>query len=171
MKTLIRLGAILAGYVLAFLVAWAAVALYVAATDSPERQAGAGMASFGDAFLFLVVFGLAALPSTAVALWALRPSRRFWAVLKFVVLGVAITALVTLLGYLGGRTEFAHPWLQSLAMLAPMRMLFAPPLGLLFAMSAVCAPDRSSRITLAIATLIEAAAFLSFVAILFGSVQ
>jgi len=59
------LVAVLAAASLAFLLAWGALALYVNASDSPQRQASAGMASFGDAFVFLGVFALAALAPTA----------------------------------------------------------------------------------------------------------
>lgn len=43
----------------AFLAAFA-VSIYVALTDSPDRQASSGMYVFGDSLLFLAVFGLAA---------------------------------------------------------------------------------------------------------------
>lgn len=169
MKPLSKLGLIAIGYALAFLLAEAAVAIYTAATDSPERQASAGMASFGDAFLFLCVFGLAALPPTAGALWALRPCRRLWGWLAALALGAALTGLAVLIAYLGWRGDAAAGPMQSLAMLAPVRMLFAPPLALLLAASAVCAPLRSARIALLLATLIEALAFIGFVVVLFGS--
>lgn len=168
MKPLSKLGLVALGYALAFLLAGATVAIYAAATDSPERQASAGMASFGDAFLFLCVFGLAALPPTAFALWALRPYRWVWFVLARIALAVAVSALAALTGYVGWRADAAHP-LQSLAMLAPLRMLLAPALAPLFAVSAICAPERSTRIALGLAVLIETAAFFSFVVVLFGS--
>jgi len=43
----------------AFLAAFA-VSIYVALTDSPDRQTSSGMYAFGDSLLFLAVFGLAA---------------------------------------------------------------------------------------------------------------
>lgn len=171
MKPLSKLGMVALGHALAFLLAGATLALCLAATDSPERQASAGMASFGDAFLFLCVFGLAALPPAAGALWALRPCRRLWGWLAALALGVALTGFAVLVACLGWRGDAADGPLQSLAMLAPVRMLFAPPLTLLFAASAVCAPLRSARIALVLATLIEALAFISLVVVLFGSVR
>lgn len=170
MKTLIKLGAILGGYVLAFLLAWVVLGVYVAATDSPERQASAGMASFGDTFVLLGVFGLAALAPTAAALWALRTCRWVWVVLASVAVGVALTGLASLVAYVGWRTDTAPGVLPALAMFAPMRMLFAPLCMLLMAPAAVCAPSQSPRIALAVATLVEIVAFAGFVFVLFRSI-
>lgn len=169
MKPLTRIAAIVAGYLLAFLLAVAVVALDVALTDGPDRQASAGMASFGDAFLFLGVFGLAAIPPTAAALWALRGYRGFW--LGLIVGGAvsAATGLVSLIAYFGWRADRAYPCAQWLSMLTPVRMLFAPMLAMLLIVAALCAPSRGARIALGGAALIEVLAFVCFVAVLFGS--
>ena len=60
MKPAAKVTLILGGYVLAILVAFAVVSIYVAATSGPERQASSGMYAFGDSLLFLAVFGFAA---------------------------------------------------------------------------------------------------------------
>jgi hypothetical protein len=62
-----------AGYVAAFLMASAAVAIRVASTSGPDAQASSGMYAFGDALLFVAVCGVAALVPTGVALFFLRP--------------------------------------------------------------------------------------------------
>lgn len=171
MRAPTRIAVIVVGYLLAGLLAWVTVAVHIAASDSPDRQATAGMSSFGDAFVFLCVFGLAALPPTAAALWALRSCRWFWVGLAGVACAVAVGALATVFAYVGWRADAADGPMQSLALLAPVRMLFAPPLTLLLAASAVFAPLRSARIALVLATLIEALAFIAFIGVLFASAR
>ena len=71
------------GYVAAFLIASAVVAVRVATTNTPEvEQASSGMYAAGDAFLFVAVFGVAALVPTGAALFFLRPYRLFWAMIS-----------------------------------------------------------------------------------------
>ncbi len=65
----IKVAAVLGGYVVAFLIASAVVAVYVAATSGADRQAYGAMYAFGDSLLFLAVFGVAAVPATAAALF------------------------------------------------------------------------------------------------------
>lgn len=155
------LAAIALGYVLALLMAWGALALYVACSDSPARQASAGMASFGDAFVFLGTFALAALAPTVGALRALRAVRGFWTALAVLALGVALSALACVLAWTGWRATDGP--LRCLASLAPMRMLFAPLCACLLGAAAACAPAGGARRALVAAWLIESAAFAGFV--------
>ena len=69
MKARTKIAAVLGGYLLAIAAAWASVAAYNALTNRPDPQASAGMSAFGDAVLFLLVFGLAAMPATAAAVY------------------------------------------------------------------------------------------------------
>ena len=68
-----RVGIVVGGYVLAFIVAsvavWIQVATATAAASAAtvDPQASAGMGAFGDALLFLAVFALASIPPTAAA--------------------------------------------------------------------------------------------------------
>ena len=64
------------GYVAAALIAVAAVAIAGADTSSPDAQASSGMSAFGDALLFVAVFGVCALVPTAAALIFLRARGR-----------------------------------------------------------------------------------------------
>ena len=57
------------GYVVAFAIAWAAVALHMATTNQAEASAASGMYAFGDTILFIGVFGLVALIPTGVAVF------------------------------------------------------------------------------------------------------
>ena len=78
MQTVSKLGLVLLGYGMAFLVALGVTALYVTSTAGPDRDTYAGMYAFGDAILFLLVLGVASLPATALALYFLRHNRPFW---------------------------------------------------------------------------------------------
>ncbi len=94
MRPALKIGMVAGGYAGAFLIASAVVAIRVAGTSGPDAQASSGMYAFGDAFLFIAVFGLLALLPTAAALYFLRPSRRFWVVLSVLALGAAFTGAV-----------------------------------------------------------------------------
>jgi hypothetical protein len=159
MRPLVKVGLVVAGYVVAVMVAVAAVAIYVAATNGPDRQGYSVMYGFGDDLLFLAVFGVAAVPATGAALFFLRPYRSFWLVLSVVALGIAATGLAALIDYVAPRTADAHSILHAWSALAPLRILIAPLFALNFFLSGLFAPNRSSRIALLVATVIEAAVF------------
>src|SRR5262245_66480261 len=91
MKALAKLGLVGAGYIGAFAIASAVVALHIATTQGPDRRDYAAMFDFGDSLLFLGVFGLAAALPTGAALFFLRPYPRFWRVLSIAAMGVAAT--------------------------------------------------------------------------------
>src|SRR5882762_3914729 len=82
MRPLARVGLVLGGYVVAFVVASALVSVYVTATSGPDRQAYSGMYGFGDDLLFLAVFGIAVVPASGAALFLLKPYRAFWLALS-----------------------------------------------------------------------------------------
>jgi hypothetical protein len=152
-----KVGLVAAGYVGAVLVAVAAVAMYVASTSGPDRQTYAAMYDFGDSLLFLAVFGVAAVLPTGAALFFLRPHRSFWRALSIAALTIAATGLAAFIEYLASRATDAGSVLQAWSALASLRMLVAPLFALIFLLSGVFAPNRSSRIALSLATLIEAA--------------
>ena len=161
MRPSVKVGLVVAGYLGAFLVAFSVVAIYVVATSGPDRQAYGGMYSFGDALLFLAVFGVAAVPATAAALFFLRSYRPFWLVLSVVALCIAATSLAALIDYVAQRTADAGSILHTWSALAPLRILNAPLFALVFLLSGLFAPNRSSRIALLVATAIEVVAFAS----------
>jgi hypothetical protein len=159
MRPLGKVGLVVAGYVVAFLVAFAAVAIHVAAPSGPDRQGSSGMYAFGDVLLFLVVLAGAAVPSTAAALFLLRSYRSFWLLLSVVALGIAATGLVALMDYVASRTADAGSIVHAWSALAVLRILGAPLFALVFLLSGLFAPKRSSRVALLVATAIEAGVF------------
>jgi hypothetical protein len=154
-----KLGLVAAGYVVAFVVATASVALYVASTSGPDRQASSGMYAFGDSLLFLAVLGVAAVPPTAAALFFLRPCHSFWRVLAIAALVIAATGLTALVVCLVARAADASAAAQSWSGYAVLRILVAPLFALAFLLSGVFAPRRPARIALWAATVSEAVVF------------
>jgi len=97
-KPALKVPVIAGGYVAAFLLAFAAVAIRVATTSGPDAQASSGMYAFGDALLFVAVFAVTALAPTGAALFLLRPYPRFWAVLSTLGFAVAVTGVTAAKG-------------------------------------------------------------------------
>ena len=152
-----RIGLVAAGYVGALLMASAAIAIRVASTNGPNAQASSGMYAFGDALLFVAVFGVSALVPTGAALFFLKPYRHFWTVLSALGLAVAVTGVTAAALFAVGRHAAPSP-LATWATLSVLRILLAPILALTFLVCAVFSPYRSSRFAFLAATLMEAAA-------------
>ena len=167
MRTRGKIGLVAAGYIGAVLVACAAVAIYVAFTNSPARDASSGMYAFGDSLVFLAVFGLASVPATSAAFFFLRPHTWFWQVLSVLALAVAATAVAAAILYAAGRNRAAGPGL-AWADYSILRLLVAPLLAGAGFLAGILAPDRRFRIAMFIACVIEVAAFASFVWLMFG---
>src|SRR5262245_36523672 len=151
-----KVGVVLAGYIVAALIACAAVAIRIATTTDPEAQASGGMYAFGDVLLFILVFGVTALVPTGMALFFLRPYRPFWLALSVLALGVAATGVAAAAVFAAGR----HAGPSALAtwdILSVLRILVAPFLTLAFLVSAVLAPFRPPRLALLAAMLMEGA--------------
>src|SRR5262245_32463683 len=161
MKALAKLGLVGAGYIGAFAIASAVVALHIATTQGPDRRDYAAMFDFGDSLLFLGVFGLAAALPTGAALFFLRPYPRFWRVLSIAAMGMAATAAaaaafsVMPVWRAAGASSGGSAW----AAVASLRILIAPLFALAFAVSTVFAPSRNPRLALLAATAMEAVVF------------
>ena len=155
MKPILKVGVVAAGYLASFLIASAAVAIRVANTSGPDAQAASGMYAFGDAALFVAVFGLAALVPTAGALWLLRPYRRFWTVLSGLALLVAITGVAAAILFVVGRHAVAPSTLATWASLSVLRILASPLLALSFVLFGLLAPDRAPRLVFLAAAAME----------------
>lgn len=162
MRTRGKIGLVAAGYVGAVLVACAAVALYIAFTNSPARDASSGMYAFGDSLVFLAVFGLASVPATSAAFFFLRPHSWFWRILSILALAVAATAVAAAILYAAGRNRPAGPGL-AWADYSILRLIVAPLLAGAAFLAGILAPDRRFRIAMFVACVIEVAAFVSFV--------
>lgn len=155
MKPSAKIALVAGGYLVALLVASAAVALRVAATGGPAAQASSGMYAFGDAVLFVAVFGGLALIPTGAALWFLRPYARFWRTIAVLGLAVAVTGLVAAVLFAVGRHTAPSP-LATAAAFAVLRILVAPLLALTFFVGVLFAPERRTRVAFFAATLMEA---------------
>jgi len=157
MKPAVRGGLVAAGYIGAFLIAAAVVAIRVATTSGPEAQASSGMYAFGDLALFVAVFGFLGLVPTAAALHFLRPYRRFWVVLSTLALIGALTGVAAVLLYALGRHDVEPSPLATWTGLSVLRILLAPVLAPAFLVFAVLSAHRSPRIALLVATVLEVA--------------
>lgn len=156
MTPLRKVAVVAGGYGVAFLLASAAVALRIATTSAAAEQASSGMYAFGDALLFVGVFGLSALVPTGAALLFLRPYRRFWIVLSALGLAVALTGVAAAILFAAGRHAPPSP-LATWAIFSVLRILVAPLLALSSLLCTLLAPYRSPRFTLLTATVMEAA--------------
>ena len=169
MRPVAKAGLVVAGYIAAFALASAVLAIYVTVTNSPDRQSSGGMSAFGDSLFFLAVFGVAAVPATCAALFFLRPYRLFWLVLSVAAVGIAITGLAAFIDYIAARTAGASSILHDWSGLAVLRILAAPLFAMAFFLSGVFAPNRSFRIALLIAAASDAAVFACIAFIWFHS--
>ena len=169
MRTSSRVLIVIAGYAVAIVVAVAVVSIYVFATSGPDRENSSGMYAFGDAFLFLAVFGLAATPATGSALFFLRPYHSFWRVASIVALGVATTGIAALTVNLLPPRANTGSVLDLWLMLLPIRILLAPPFAITFLLSGLFAPARLYRGALLCATTIEVVVFIWVALIWFHS--
>jgi hypothetical protein len=165
----VKAGIVLAGYAGAFAAALIALDQRLRATaHNPDVQASSGMYAFGDGLLFLYVFGLVALLPTALALYHLRPLRKFWSALAVGALALASTGLAAALVVLLSNQPQFQSVLMLPAMVCVLRLLLAPVLGSTFIVCALFAPETRARWMLGIAAAIECAAgaawFLSLVA-------
>jgi hypothetical protein len=151
MTTRRRLGVIFGGYAAAWLAAFAACEL-LTLIDS-VRDPG-GMAAAGELFLFIGLFGLFALVPTALALWFLRPVRKFWTLLSVASLMLAATGPVAAIA-LPRIVAPQMPGLVVLGFVALMRVLGTPLLGLGFLITVLIAPTRRPRQALFAAAVIE----------------
>ena len=165
MRTSGKVALVITGYVVAVLVAAGVVAVYVALTDSPDRQASSGMYAFGDSLLFLAVFGIVGAVPTGVALFFVRSWRRCWPVLAVAALVIAATGALAIVDYLATGTDRSLlPAVWSA--FGVLRILVAPLLALGFGLATVFAPSRSPRLALLAAALTEVAVFGGWVAAL-----
>ena len=164
MRPSLKIGLVAVGYIAAFVVASAAVAVRLAYTSGPDAQAASGMYAAGDAFLFVAVFGVVALVPTGAALLFLRPYRAFWRVLSAVGLCVAATGVTAVALYVVGRQTAPSP-LATLAGFSVLRILVAPFLALAFLVCTLFSPYRFPRLAFLAAAALEIAvsAYAAFV--------
>jgi hypothetical protein len=159
MTTKAKVLLVLGGYGLALAVASAVVVAHIAATSGPDAQAASGMYAAGDAFLFLAVFGVAAVPATAAGFYFVRPYPRFWRVLSWLGVAASLTGALAAVLYFAGRSLSAPSFLHTAAGISVLRVLVAPLVALALLLSSLFAPERRSRRILWCATAVEVVAF------------
>jgi hypothetical protein len=76
MKPILKVVIVVGGYLLAFLMAWASVAIHTKLAGDANADASAGMSAFGDFILFIAVFGVVALLPSGAALFFLLSKKK-----------------------------------------------------------------------------------------------
>lgn len=76
MKPAIKVAIVAGGYLLAFVLAYAAVALHTALVNESGPRASDGMSAFGDLVLFIAVFSAVSLLPTGAALFFLLSRKK-----------------------------------------------------------------------------------------------
>jgi hypothetical protein len=159
MKTLpatAKAGIVGGSYVAAILLAFCAVSIYINQTRGPDRDASAGMYAFGDALLFVAVFGVVSTIPTGLALVFLRQSWRFWVACSIVALVVASTSFAAVaIIVLESQKVALSASLNAWAMFAFPRIFVSPFLAASFGLSALIAPEARFRWYLFSAATIE----------------
>lgn len=146
MKPSLKVAVLAGGYTAAFLIASSAVLIHIANTSGPDAQASSGMYAFGDALLFVVIFGVCALAPTGAALFLLRPYGAFWTVLSALGFAMAITGVTAAILFAVGRHAATSP-LATWAAYSVLRMiLVAPILAFSFLVCTILSPQRSHRV-------------------------
>jgi hypothetical protein len=157
MSRSIKIGVVVAGYVAAILIAMVTVWVRNLFIDPAVAMASSGMYAFGDALLFVAVFGLLGLVPKGAALYFLRPYRLFWAVSSTIAVATGVTGLAAAVIFMVGRTAIDPSPLAAWAAFSVLRILIAPLLALTFLLSALISPFRWHRFALLAASLMELA--------------
>ena len=155
---------VLAGYILALVLAFAAAHIQELWIQDDQVQASSGMWAFGDVILFVSVFSFTALFPTGLAVYFVHKSSVFWKVFAAVSVAIALTGLgAGIMITLGSPTIGTNGRLIWLEVFSILRICATPALAGAFALSALIAPDRV-RVFLVLAAAVESlAGILAFV--------
>ena len=141
-----KVGVVVGGYLAAILLAVGVVLLYINQTNVPDRDASSAMYAFGDALLFVAVFGIVSTIPTGVALVFLRRSRKFWIAFCVVALVMACTSLGAVAVTVLDSRQFAlGASFDGWATLSVLRILVSPFIALSLGLSAMVAPRADFR--------------------------
>jgi hypothetical protein len=114
------------------------------------------MYAFGDAILFVAVFGVVALFPTGLALYFLRAFKKFWNVISFASLAFTVTGPVAASVIVLASSQRADQSVLAIwAGLGVLRTLLTPLLAPAFVIAAFIAPTRFSCWALVGAAAIE----------------
>jgi hypothetical protein len=154
-RLLAKPGIVIAGYVVAMLIANAAVNARLV-HHSADAQNSPGMYAWGDLILFLEVFGLAAIIPTGLALYFLRPIRIFWPLFSLAAVAFAVTGTCAFAADALWSRLPPHSLLGLLAAIGGLREMLSPAAAVIFLLAIFAAPGRRPRLILLVATIIEA---------------
>jgi hypothetical protein len=140
-----KVGVVVGGYALAIVFSFCVVAVYISLTSTLDRDASGGMSAFGDALLFVAIFGVVSIVPTGLALVFLRRNRTFWVILCVVALLVASTSLVMVGLNILEPMAVLSPGLSTWAMLAFPRIFLSPFLAVALGLSALIAANKHFR--------------------------
>ena len=151
-----KLGIVLAGYVLALVVSGVAVWLEDQKFSAADNQAMGGMIAGGEMMYGGAVFVLTSLAPTGLALWFLRRNRVLWSALSVAGLAFAIIGLAAVLAIHAGRgVPAVAPLLPLAALLSAVQMFGSPLWVACFALFTVLAPARDLRRRMLVALMVE----------------
>ena len=158
MNKFVKTGIVIAGYILAFICASAAVYIRILTTQGAVAQASSGMYAFGDTILFLAVFGVLALIPTVLAFYFLRSNEKFWngfavICLAFSIAGLFVPIANTLINANGSYESNSFGLLLSL--MGVLGIFGAPLFVVCFLLLAIISPSVRSRRFLFISAGIE----------------
>ena len=161
MKTMTKIGLVIAGFVLAFAGACLAAYLDDLATSQFQAQSG-GMVAGGEMILFIGVFAFLSIFPVALSLVFLRSSEKFWNLFSFFSIGLALTGPLAE-GYMMAVRILCmntHSWWVFFSFFALLRIFGTVVLGSGFVLFAFISPMKQPRRRLLIAAGIEMALFL-----------
>ena len=151
MKKSVKIGIVIAGYILALVGAFVLTYIRELATQGTDAQASQGMFGFGQDILFLLVFGGLALIPTVLAFYFLRASEKFWNGFALLCLVFSIVGIVVVMTNALINARILHISESSSAVISLFGVLGAfggPILITGFLVLAVIAPARHPRILL-----------------------
>jgi hypothetical protein len=157
MKRWMKIGIVLAGYVLAFIANVAFVASYDRHFTAADNQTSGGMIAGAELIYGTGVFLLVALAPTLLALWFMRKSRPVWSWFTGFGLAFAILGLPAVLSTLAIREPPRAPLIMLASVMGVAQMLGSPLWIGGFALFAWLAPARDLRRRMLFATAIEVA--------------
>jgi len=151
-----KLAIVLAGYALALLVSFVAVAIYDRRFSPADNQAMGGMIAGGEMMYGCGVFLLAALAPSGLALWFLRRHRPSWSVFTIACLAFAVAGLIAILAMTVERGAPTRAPLLALVSLFSLAQMLGSPLFIAgFGLFALLAPARDLRLRMLVAAGIE----------------
>ena len=151
MNKFVKIGIVIAGYILALIGAFVVTYIRELATQGTDVQASQGMFAFGQSMLFLLVFGVLALIPTVLAFYFLRSSEKFWNWFAVLSLAFSIMGLVVVIANAVMNANDANTLSSFAAVLSLIGVLgvFGAPLLIIgFLILAVIAPSAHPRLLL-----------------------